>query len=418
MLGLSTSQLTVTVPAPLMADTAAPVILSGVSLPTFYINSRTTTNGTVQIVCLDRMAYTDTPFDTDWITWDRAEKAMTSAITDIIAIKCGFSGYQAAVTIPSYMSKTPKTFCEGRSCADILQDLSAILCGFFYCGNDNYLRFCRFGEAMSVAEIEEHTALTYGDLYSPQGVRITGNNGIYEAGSTTYSYNTIQINSDYACQEAAADIYERIREKSFGAVSCSKCLINDLPTLACDTTFAQGGTYRIMDINAQIEKAGIICSLNAPQASGAEISRRGTLTRLVDNKIGYGKKNGNMLITPYQGTIYTISEEKISPKKTLNAIVSYAANDEDKNSFILIKTVNPGGFALSEMKIRGPTPDKIIKVSDNEVYAVYSDIDDPTIKYKQTFTAEGSGNERHNVSEKIEKSTDGGNTWIPIIDRG
>ena len=39
-------------------------------------------------------------------------------------------------------------------------------------------------------------------------------------------------------------------------------------------------------------------------------------------------------------------------------------------------------------------PDKIVKVSDNEVYAVYGN-------YKQTITAEGSGNERYNFKESI-----------------
>lgn len=39
-------------------------------------------------------------------------------------------------------------------------------------------------------------------------------------------------------------------------------------------------------------------------------------------------------------------------------------------------------------------PDRIVKVSDNEVYAVYG-------KYKQTITAEGVGNERYNFTEKI-----------------
>ena len=60
----------------------------------------------------------------------------------------------------------------------------------------------------------------------------------------------------------------------------------------------------------------------------------------------------------------------------------------------LIKSVKTGGFAVSEMHIRGEPPDKIVKVSDNEVYAVYG-------KYKQTITAEGEGNERYNFKESI-----------------
>lgn len=53
------------------------------------------------------------------------------------------------------------------------------------------------------------------------------------------------------------------------------------------------------------------------------------------------------------------------------------------------------GFLESEVKIRGPAPDRIKRVSANEVYADYG-------KYRQTWTAEGEGDERHNFKEKIE----------------
>ncbi|MGN0508562.1 MAG: hypothetical protein ACI4GX_04960 [Ruminococcus sp.] len=54
------------------------------------------------------------------------------------------------------------------------------------------------------------------------------------------------------------------------------------------------------------------------------------------------------------------------------------------------------GFAVSDLHIRGDPPDSIVKVSDNEVYALYGNI-------KQTWTAAGSGDERHNFVETIEE---------------
>lgn len=53
-------------------------------------------------------------------------------------------------------------------------------------------------------------------------------------------------------------------------------------------------------------------------------------------------------------------------------------------------------ITVSGAHIRGELPDKIVKVSDNEVYAVYG-------KYKQTWTAKGSGNTRTDFVEKIEE---------------
>lgn len=55
------------------------------------------------------------------------------------------------------------------------------------------------------------------------------------------------------------------------------------------------------------------------------------------------------------------------------------------------------GFAVSKAKIRGPAPDRIVRdPGGNKVYADYG-------KYRQTWTAEGEGNERHNFVETIEE---------------
>lgn len=55
------------------------------------------------------------------------------------------------------------------------------------------------------------------------------------------------------------------------------------------------------------------------------------------------------------------------------------------------------GFLESEVKIRGPAPDRIVRdPGGNKVYADYG-------KYRQTWTAEGDGNERHNFVETIEE---------------
>lgn len=65
-------------------------------------------------------------------------------------------------------------------------------------------------------------------------------------------------------------------------------------------------------------------------------------------------------------------------------------------SYRLIAKVRTGGFGLSEMVITDRLPDKIEKISDNKVIATYGN-------YRQVWTAEGSGNERHNFNEVIEE---------------
>ena len=82
-------------------------------------------------------------------------------------------------------------------------------------------------------------------------------------------------------------------------------------------------------------------------------------------------------------------------------------------------TVRHGGFAITDLVPRGRVPDEVKRVSDTEVYAIYSDIDPEKkkVKYKQTFKAEkvtGKDDMRKNVTETIEKSVDEGKTWKKI----
>ena len=308
---MCTSQLTFSCPAPLHAYRAAEVTLTGafLDLPTYYIDSRKVSGGTVSVTALDRMAYTDEPFPDETITYDN-DKAQTSAVMDVIAQKCGFSGY--SVSIPQWLANISKSLCEGRSCASILEDLSIVLCGYWYVAADNKLAFRAYGDSSGEMAVADHTALDIGDEYTAKGVRVTSEKNTYERGSTLYSYDTIQISSELGTDEAAADIWSRAAGKYYDSVSCSDCVMDFIPLPSCDVSFAQNSsrTYRIMDISARISCSGIIGSLSTSAPSGSEISRRGRIERSVDDKLTKGKKYGKARITAYQGIIYEEDDEE------------------------------------------------------------------------------------------------------------
>ncbi|MGN0665023.1 MAG: hypothetical protein ACI4KF_00710 [Huintestinicola sp.] len=307
--GLSTAELTVTVTAPVNAFRAAPVELRGVgNLPTFYIDSRVQSGSTARLTCLDRMAYTDETFLSEWVDLDADKKVKTSAVIDKITEKCGFGGH-AGYSIPSYITDIDIAFIEGRSCADILSMLGDLQCGCWYCAAGNELTYMPMGSSSGSMAVTEHTSLKLSDEYRPAGVRVVNGSKDYERGDTTYAYDTIIINSDMGCDQTAADVFGRISGKYFDAVSCEKCVIGtDIPYICCDVKFAENDTvYRITGVTAYIEGTGIMCSLTANAPTGGEISRRSKLARAIDNA-GNGKK-GNMMITPYQGIIYLEDEE-------------------------------------------------------------------------------------------------------------
>lgn len=301
--GLCTSELKFTCPAPLNAYRAATAELTGntpsgiLDLPMYYIDSRQTSGGIVSVTALDRMAFTDEPFDADRVDHDDDGNALTSAVLSVIAEKCGFSGY--GLVIPPWLTYFPKSYLDGRSCADILETISTAVCGYWYVSSDNTLAFREYGTSSGNVEITSHAALSLGDEYTPKGVRVTDGENVYERGSTLYSYDALQVSTDFAVDDTAADIWGRAEGIAYDAVSCSECILPFIPFPSCDVTFAQdpSRSYRIMSVTADISLSGIKGNLSTSAPSGGEISRRGRLQRAVDGKVTLGKRYGSAVVS-------------------------------------------------------------------------------------------------------------------------
>lgn len=238
------------------------------------------------------------------------EKVQTSAVLEHMAIECGFEGVR--FSIPDWLTRIPQTKIEGTSFAQFLEELSNVVCGVWFVNADNELAFLPYGESYDSLTVEEHTALDYGEKYSPAGVLISNGEAEYARGTTEYSYNTIQISSDLGCDEAAAEIWDRIKSAKSDAVRCSNAVIDTVPNIGAEVSFGQGGTYRISSIRASISCGGITASLSASSPGGSEISQRSKLKRTLDAKLDINKQYGNMLHTPYQGIILVDGEERVN----------------------------------------------------------------------------------------------------------
>ena len=88
------------------------------------------------------------------------------------------------------------------------------------------------------------------------------------------------------------------------------------------------------------------------------------------------------------GAEYEIKPEMSNITAIGQRVRLYVPNHEYKNKYAeVIISVDSG-------KLDG-MPDKVVKVSDNEIHAYYGNI-------RQIWTAEGKGNERYNFKEKTE----------------
>lgn len=280
---------------------------SSISLPLFYISSRSQSGGKITFNCLDRMAYADEPISGISVM---NGKVQTSAVLEHMALVCGFKGVR--ISIPDWLTYVPQSKIEGVAFDQFLEELSSLMCGVWFVNANNELDFLPFANSFEALDITEHTALDYGAKYSPKGVLITNGETEYARGATEYSYDTIQINSDLGCDDAAAELWNRINGVSCDSVSCSKAVLDSVPNIGASATFAQGGTFRISSIRATITSGGIIAALSVAAPGGSEIGQRTKLRRALDNKPDFNKQYGTMLHTAYQGIILIDGEEKIN----------------------------------------------------------------------------------------------------------
>lgn len=307
MSGLTTSQLSFTVPGELTAPRAAKVTLTGVgNLPTYYIASRSASRGVTSVACYDRMAFADTAFPySDFLS----DTVPIAEILQKISAVCGVNG---CVGVPSWIAKMDKTKLQG-SCSDIMSAIATAACGFWRVSADNKYEFVPFGSYTATMTVKQHTALDVGCGYSVQGVQGTDSKGVvFTSGSSSlHSYDGIIIDSDLITNDGVSEIWGRAKNAEMNAVSCEKAVVNDIPEINTLVTFGQGGSYIINNISCSISAGGIVAALAGNAPSGDEIGTRGCISKKLSQAVMLGKQTGSQIVTAYQGTMYK-SEGKYS----------------------------------------------------------------------------------------------------------
>lgn len=300
MNGLTTSQISFSVPGEITAPRAAEVELTGVgSLPKYYIANRSMSNGVTQVTCYDRMAYSDTAFPYSDFT------ANTIPIADIMRKIADVCGVDNCVGVPSWITGMSKTKLQG-TCADIMTAIAEAACGFWRVSYDNDYEFVPFGSYTATLTVDKHTALNIGSSYSVQGVQGTDAKGnVFTRGSSAlHSYDSIIIDSDLITDEGVAEIWGRAENAEMTAVSCDKSIVSSIPEINTMVTFGQGGSYIINNISCSVSAGDIVASLQGNAPSGDEIGTRGIISRKLSNAVQLGKQTGGQIVTAYQGIVY------------------------------------------------------------------------------------------------------------------
>ena len=277
-------------------------MFDGYLLPTFYIASQSHSNGVSHIECYDCCKNLDIPFDysgyeqfeiiidedgNKTVDESKPEFYPTSQVLGDIAAQCGF-----AASSPS-ASRLPQ-MCyldfKGKTCRQILEDVSKIEVGWWIASGDNSLVFVRFTPDKTGAEIAENER---SEIQLKGTKNITGivaedeiYGGIYDSGSGWR--NSERISARYRTVENASSMAAQILGDGgcyvYCGWECSEAIIS-YPYNIGDCVSYGGYALPVLDISCDFTALGIIAAMSAPAADTSFSEYQDLYSRQLDGSL-------------------------------------------------------------------------------------------------------------------------------------
>jgi len=274
-----------------------------INLPTFYINSRKKSGNIISFSCLDNMMKTDQPLDTESLSYMTDGTIPINNLLADIATQCGFV---SAGGVPySHIRNLTKQELTGKSCRQALEMLSVPMCGYFYTVA-NSLAFKQWGsDGATYTPLKYSTVSTGGEKGPILSLVMSGNDEVYDKGSSGADvFNTLKIDTEFANDDLATEIYNRIENYTYTAWQCDKMMFNTVPEIDSNIVL-EDGTYIANSITTTFTPTGIFCSCGRNEVTENEFNYVGELSRKITEKISNNEKLGNQtMVTRYQGVVH------------------------------------------------------------------------------------------------------------------
>ena len=272
--------------------------------PDFYINTRRKKGNVLSISAIDRTVYLGQAFDYSVVaaeTDDRyglndgevAEDAVVLISTVMAALytQCGFSGISyddGAVT------KFPYSYIKGKSCQQIVESVSAMLCGFWACDGENRLVFRRWSAPDSVLTASAASEIVTSSEKGPI-TRVVATNSITKStfdtlGSTDFM-EILKISADYITAAQASAVLSVYKDKMFYGWS-AKAELSDVVELGGDFNGYPIGRYTMVP-----HFNGLGAELGAADFSESEFDYMGEISTKLSEKLGLCEVRGNVTIS-------------------------------------------------------------------------------------------------------------------------
>lgn len=278
------------------------MVFEGYLLPTFYIASQSHSDGVSHIECYDCCKNLDVPFNYNGYeqfeyTYDDdgnkvvdESKAMwypTSGIVGDIASQCGFAGSSLAAV---RMIRMCYQDFKGKSCRQILEDISKLEVGHWLTNSDNQLVFSAFSPSKTGVEITENdrTEIQLRGSKTISGIvaedEIYG--GVYSSGQP-WKYSE-RISGRYLTAEKAAAMVAQILGSGgsyvYNGWECSSAIVS-MPYSIGDCIAYGGKVLPILDISCDFTDLGIIAAMSAPAADTSFSEYQDLWSRQMDGTV-------------------------------------------------------------------------------------------------------------------------------------
>ena len=326
--------------------------------PTYYIATRRRQGGKVSFKCYDRMVYTDQTCDTSLMGFDSNGRATSQNVAAGIAVQCGFEGLFFAtefVVLDFYIKKED---VEGKTCRTLLEMISKAWCGVFRASRDEKLLFIAFGLVYYLTSAAlEHAQISEGGIKGPiQYIYVTDGKNEYSAGNSGADvFGTLKIQTEYASQALASNLWSRLEGYTYEAWSCERCIVDngygDIEINA-KISFGDGSARVANNITKYITAQGIFVSCSCNDVVENEFDYLGALTRKIETKIGDGEELGNKtMVTRYQGIVHI--GEKITDENGKETQNRYGYSPATASGLVefdgaMVSKVTPTGASFSE----------------------------------------------------------------------
>ena len=273
--------------------------------PDFYINTRRKKGNVLSISAIDRTVYLGQAFDYSVVETETDNRyglndgevaedvvVLISSVMSALYTQCGFSGISYS---DGAVTKFPYSYIKGKSCQQIVESVSAMLCGFWACDGENKLVFRRWSSPDSVLTASAASEIVTTSEKGPIS-RVVATNNITKStfdtlGSTDFM-EILKVSADYLTAAQASAVLSAYKDKMFYGWS-TKAEIDAVAELGGDFNGYPIGRFTMVP-----HFNGLGAELGASDFSESEFDYIGEISTKLSQKLGLCEIMGNVTVSP------------------------------------------------------------------------------------------------------------------------